>query len=76
MTERADSPELARTINMLREIYWREYGRGWKAAIEGIKKGLEQLPAEISGPDISDREFQESINGMPADGETGGKSDG
>lgn len=45
MTERADPPELAKAIALLREIYWREYVRGWRAAIDVIKKGLEQLPS-------------------------------
>lgn len=45
MTQRFDPPELQRAIDLLREIYWREFGRGWRAAIEGITKGLAQQDA-------------------------------
>lgn len=53
MTPRPDPPELAKACDMLREIYWREYGRGWKAAIDGIKKGLEQQALIVNdGEDV------------------------
>ncbi len=37
-----DTPELEAGCDILREIYWREYGRGWREALESIKRILEQ----------------------------------
>ena len=54
MTERPDTPELARAIDMLRTIYWREYGRGWREAIENVKRVLEQPANECSGGEPKD----------------------
>ena len=47
--QRPDTPELAKACEMLREIYWREYGRGWRDAVENIKRVLEQ-PANEAPP--------------------------
>lgn len=43
MTERRpDTPELAAACDLLREIYWREYGRGWQEAVQKVKDVLER----------------------------------
>lgn len=48
MTDRRpDTPELAAGVDMLRQIYWREYGRGWREAVSKVKEVLERdVPAE------------------------------
>ncbi len=55
MTHSPDPPELVKAIETLREIYWREYGRGWRAAIEGIQKGLAQMPHEPADAEIAEK---------------------
>ena len=45
---RPDPPELAAAIDMLRQIYWREYGRGWKEAVQRVKVVLEQEALAVS----------------------------
>ena len=42
-----DPPELINACNMLREIYWREYGRGWREACAHVKRVLEQQPIPV-----------------------------
>jgi hypothetical protein len=44
-----DPPELARAIDALRQIYWREYGRGWKDAVANIQRVLTQEFAKTDG---------------------------
>lgn len=45
MTEsKQDPPELQAGIEMLRSIYWREYGRGWREACQRVKEILEREP--------------------------------
>lgn len=34
---RKDVPELEAAFNLLRQIYWREYGRGWREVIAKIR---------------------------------------
>lgn len=34
---RKDVPELEAAFKLLRTIYWREYGRGWRKTIETIR---------------------------------------
>lgn len=34
---RKDVPELEAAFNLLRKIYWREYGRGWRTVIGTIR---------------------------------------
>ena len=41
---RGDTPELKAAIDMLRAIYWREYGRGWREACLRVKEILEREP--------------------------------
>ncbi len=48
MTLRPDPPELTKGIDMLRTIYWREYGRGWREAVENVKRVLEQHAKPVS----------------------------
>lgn len=33
----ADTAELEAAVNLLRKIYWREHGRGWRKTIETIR---------------------------------------
>ncbi len=42
MSIRPDPDELRAAIEMLRSIYWREYGRGWKDAVQSVKEILER----------------------------------
>jgi len=49
MTEPADTPELKAAIEMLRQIYWREYGRGWREATAAIKRVLEMTAPGADG---------------------------
>lgn len=46
-----DPPELIKACDMLREIYWREYGRGWRAAVANVKNILEQAPLPVNYDD-------------------------
>ena len=48
-----DSPELIKACDMLREIYWREYGRGWREAIAAVQKVLEQPATTETPPDVA-----------------------
>jgi hypothetical protein len=48
MTLRPDPPELAKAIDTLRTIYWREYGRGWREAVENVKRVLEQHAKQVA----------------------------
>lgn len=48
MTEcRPDPPELA-ACDVLRQIYWREYGRGWREATQRVKEVLEREAETIA----------------------------
>lgn len=51
-TYRPDPPELARACDMLREIYWREYGRGFREAIANVQRILEQQSPPTDGPNM------------------------
>lgn len=42
-----DPPELANAIGMLRQIYWREYGRGWREANQRVREILEREAAAV-----------------------------
>lgn len=42
MPWRPDPPELSAACDMLRQIYWREYGRGWREATQRVKEVLER----------------------------------
>lgn len=53
---RPDTPELAVAIDMLRQIYWREYGRGWKEAVQRVRAVLEQEAAAADGEQVAPKE--------------------
>lgn len=49
MTEcRPDPPELVAACDVLRQIYWREYGRGWREATQRVKEVLEREAETIA----------------------------
>ena len=60
MDFRPDPPELVRACDMLREIYWREYGRGWRDATEHVKRVLESPPADYDNS-IAAEQRQDTI---------------
>ena len=44
-----DTPEISTACDMLRGIYWREYGRGWRDAFAYVKRILELPPPLETG---------------------------
>lgn len=62
MTFPPDTPELTKACNMLREIYNREYGRGWRKAVAYVKCVLEQQPLPVSYDDEVTAEHVKAID--------------
>jgi hypothetical protein len=49
-----DPPELQAGIEMLRKIYWREYGRGWREACQHMGRILQSAPPLAASQNIAE----------------------
>ena len=50
-----DPPEIAKACEILREIYWAEYCRGWREACAHIKRTLETETVNVAVTEITEK---------------------